>query len=106
MDEYKDFNGHLPVFFSADTKVEILKTLAEIKQQLNDLQKSPELKLKQVKAVKDDDGHWYVIPAEMENEFFELLVSDMENEYEKFNQVFGAYATGGDLNLKQLYAVI
>lgn len=62
--------------------------------------------LKKVAAVKDGDGHWYVIPAEMRSEFYEMLEKGEADEYEAFNEKFGDYATGGDLNLVQLYAEI
>lgn len=62
--------------------------------------------LKKVVAVKDNDGHWYVIPAEMKDQFSAELEKGEEDEYETFNEKFGDYSTGGDLNLIQLYAEI
>ena len=60
--------------------------------------------LKKVKAVEDYDGHWFVIPNELEKEFFK----DLENEefvaYGDFSEKYGKYQTGGCLNLTQLYA--
>lgn len=35
--------------------------------------------------MSDDDGHWYLIPVELEKEFTELLDS---GEYDKFNDKF------------------
>ena len=57
-----------------------------------------------VKAVKDDSGHWYVIP----NDLYDQFNRDCENEdmadSGEFDDAYGQYRTGGDLNLVQLYA--
>lgn len=59
-----------------------------------------------VKAVEDESGHWYVIP----NDFFEQFYKDAEDyelcESGEFDNKYGKYRTGGDLNLIQLYAKI
>lgn len=65
--------------------------------------------IQKVKAISDDDGHWYVVPDDLANEFRMLLrriyadVDDyvLQND---FNAKFGRYRTGGDLNNIQLYA--
>ena len=79
--------------------------------------------LQKVKAVQDNDLHWYVIPEEMEDQFNLLLegfglphsaYSDITDELyeergrreEQFDNMFSKYMTGGDLNLVQLYADI
>lgn len=62
--------------------------------------------LQKVKAVEDGDGHWYVIPADMEDVFYNMLEKGEEDEYEAFNDKFADYMTGGGLNLIQLYAEI
>jgi len=58
--------------------------------------------LKAVIATQDDSGHWYVIPNELEQTFYKDLQDDSDN----FDEIYGQYRTGGDLNLVQLYAVI
>lgn len=62
--------------------------------------------MRPVKVIQDDDCHWYVIPADMAQTFYELLEAGEQDEYVKFNDTFGEYRTGGDLNLIQLYAVL
>lgn len=52
-----------------------------------------------VYAVKDRDGHWYVIPYKMKDEFYFLL----ESNEESFEEIFSSYRTGGNLNLVELY---
>ena len=56
-----------------------------------------------VKAVKDDSGHWYLIPNQ---KYYQFMV-DLQNEdmidSGNFDELYGEYRTGGDLNLKQLY---
>ncbi len=63
-------------------------------------------KLQPVFATKDDDGHWYVIPKDQMLLFCKLLDEGLNDEWEEFNERFGQYRTGGDLNLIQLYAEI
>jgi len=62
--------------------------------------------MKKVKAVKDDSGHWYVIP----NDLYEEFIKDEQNgdmiDSGKFDEKYGKYMTGGDLNLIQLYAEV
>lgn len=71
------------------------------------------MNLQKVKAVKDDDGHWYVIPNEKEERFNTLVeMSEYESNpnWESFEaeliDEFSKYMTGGDLNCTQLYADI
>lgn len=51
------------------------------------------------RVVQDEDGHWYVIPYKMKDEFDFLLESNEDD----FIEVFDSYRTGGDLNLVELY---
>jgi hypothetical protein len=63
--------------------------------------------MKKVDAKTDGDGHWFVIPSDMGEEFAYLLEKGEEaDDYEEFENKFGKYSTGGDLNLVQLYAEI
>lgn len=61
-------------------------------------------KIQKVKAFKDDDGHWYVIPNELAETFYTDLENGEADEWESFNAKYAEYRTGGDLNLVQLYA--
>lgn len=56
-----------------------------------------------VVAMQDNDSQWYVIPANLQSEFNDLLEKGEHDEYESFNDEFSDYMTGGDLNLTQLY---
>lgn len=62
--------------------------------------------LKRVYITQDDDGHNYVIPYELKDEFKSDLegLSD-ENIYE-WDDKYGQFSTGGDVNLIDLYAKI
>lgn len=62
--------------------------------------------LRKVYPVEDGDGHWYVIPFELKDEFFKDEENGVEDEYEAFIEKYSQYKTGGDLNLIQLYAEI
>ena len=57
----------------------------------------------QVKPVKDDSGHWYVVPNDLYNQF--LIDSENEDMCDsgEFDEKYGEYRTVGDLNLVQLY---
>jgi len=62
--------------------------------------------LQKVSATKDDSGHWYVIPDGMLSEFR----SDEDNasmvDSGQFDDKWGGYRTGGDINKVQLWAEI
>lgn len=61
---------------------------------------------REVKAVQDESSHWYIIPNELENEFYE----DSENvemaDSGEFDDKYREYSTGGCLNNVQLYTRI
>lgn len=61
--------------------------------------------MEKVKALRDDSGHWYLIPNELEESFN----TDSENikfcDSGGFDDKYGKYRTGGDLNLVQLYII-
>lgn len=56
-----------------------------------------------VKCVQDNDGHWYIIPNHMLMAFNRDLENDVMIELGHFDETYGVYRTGGDLNLQQLY---
>ena len=58
-----------------------------------------------VKAVTDNDGHWFVIPNEIKNKFYKDLDNEDFVDSGEFDNINGKYRTGGDLNLVQLYAL-
>lgn len=63
-------------------------------------------KFKAVYCTQDDCGHWYIVPLELKDQFNAYLDTDMDEDYdlqEEFEEKFGKYRTGGDLNLEQLY---
>lgn len=62
--------------------------------------------MQKVKAVKDESGHWYVIPAEREQEFDKDLEDEGMLDNGEFDNKWRKYRTGGDLNRIQLYAEI
>jgi hypothetical protein len=63
-------------------------------------------KIQKVKAVTDDSGHWYVIPYIMADVFYEDLEDESLVDSGKFDDKWGCYRTGGDLNSIQLWAEI
>jgi hypothetical protein len=62
--------------------------------------------MQKVKAVKDDSGHWYVIPNKYVEEFWSNLNNEDFVDNGGFDNKYGQYRTGGDLNSVQLYAKI
>ena len=51
----------------------------------------------------DVDGDWYVIPNQLESQFCEDMEDEELIEDGDFSDKYSEYATGGDLNLTQLY---
>lgn len=62
--------------------------------------------MEKVKVIKDESGHWYVIPNNLVNEFRRDEQDEDFVDSGKFDEKYGKYMTGGDLNLIQLYADI
>ena len=62
--------------------------------------------LRKVKAIQDDDCHWYVLPIEMVDEFYKDEKNSEFVDSGGFGNKYGQYMTGGDLNLIQLYAEV
>lgn len=60
--------------------------------------------LKKVKAIQDESGHWYVIPDELIDDFLKDEMNEEMIDSGKFDDKWGNYMTGGNLNLVQLYA--
>lgn len=65
---------------------------------------------REVKVVQDDDGHNYVIPAELYERWSKLAEDSYSpqndiNAFEEFEREFAHFRTGGDLNLT-LYAKV
>lgn len=61
--------------------------------------------MKKVKAL-EVDGDWYIIPNEMYNQFNEDCEDEDLAESGEFDNKWGGYRTGGDLNLIQLWAEV
>lgn len=62
--------------------------------------------MKKVYPVQDDDGHWYVIPFELKDEFLSDLDGLGDDNIYEWDDKYRRYMTGGDLNLVQFYAEI
>lgn len=62
--------------------------------------------LQHVKAVQDNDGRWYVIPAIMGFSFYMDLQDEDVVESGQFSKRWGRYKTDGDLNSVELWAQI
>ncbi len=60
--------------------------------------------MQEVKAIQDNDGHWYVIPNDLLSDFLKDEQDESLIDSGKFDDKYGKYRTGGDLNLIQLYA--
>ena len=58
--------------------------------------------LERVVALQDESGDWYVIPVDLRESFF-LDNENMDDTGDKFENKYGEYKTGGDLNLIPLY---
>jgi len=60
-------------------------------------------KFEKVKAVQDDSSHWYIIPNDILKDFYIDLEDEQIVDSGEFDNKYGKYRTGGDLNLIQLY---
>lgn len=67
---------------------------------LRELEETP----RKVKAWTDDSGHWYIIPNDIEDDFINDLADEEMVDSGQFDNKYGQYRTGGDLNNIQLYA--
>lgn len=57
-----------------------------------------------VKIANDGDGHWYVLPEYLYKDFnIDLEDTEMLDSGE-FSAKYGKYATGGDINIVELFA--
>jgi hypothetical protein len=59
--------------------------------------------MEKVKAIKDESGHWYVLPIYLVDDFYKDEQDENFVDSGKFDNKYGKYMTGGDLNLIQLY---
>jgi hypothetical protein len=59
--------------------------------------------MQKAKAVQDDSCHWYVMPNEMVESFYKDMCDEDYVDSGKFDEKYGMYRTGGDLNNIQLY---
>ena len=60
--------------------------------------------MEKVKVIQDESGHWYVIPNDLLDEFSDDEENESMVDSGKFDEKWGEYRTGGDLNLVQLWA--
>ncbi len=60
--------------------------------------------MQKVKAIQDDSCHWYVLPIDLVDEFDKDGQDEDFVDGGGFDDKYGKYRTGGDLNLIQLYA--
>ena len=64
------------------------------------------MKIEKVKAVQDNDSHWYILPNYLLEEFESDLLNEELEESGEFGEKYDQYRTNGDLNNIQLYAEI
>lgn len=79
-------------------------TEPEILKQLTPIELPSDEEIEKVKAIKDESGHWYIIPNELVKEFHKDESNEDMIDSGEFGNKWGGYMTGGGLNLVQLYA--
>ena len=82
-----------------------VKSFGQFNENLN-ISDVSDSKIQKVKAIKDESGHWYVVPNDIVNDFRKDEQDEDFVDSGEFDDKYGKYRTGGDLNLVQLYAVI
>ena len=63
-------------------------------------------KLKPVMVIQDESSDWFVIPKDLYFEFRKDERNEDLVDSGQFDQKWGGYRTGGDINLVQLYAEV
>lgn len=59
--------------------------------------------MKRVYLTSDDDGHNYIIPFELKEDFETIMEKGYDtDDFDEFEEKFGQYATGGDYNQDEL----
>lgn len=56
-----------------------------------------------VHPAQDNAWNWYILPNELNDQFQEDLENEDMLDSGEFDDKYGQYMTGGDLNLVQLY---
>ncbi len=64
------------------------------------------MQIEKVKAVQDNESHWYIIPNCLMEEFESDLLNEDLQESGEFGEKYDQYRTHGDLNNIQLFAEI
>jgi len=60
-------------------------------------------KYTEVFVSQDDCGHWYVVPKELETQWSSDIWNDTMADSGEFDEKYGRFRTGGDINLVQLF---
>ena len=79
-------------------------TNCEVLNQLTPIELPNDEEIEKVKVIKDESGHWYIIPNKLVKEFYKDESNEDMIDSGEFGNKWGGYMTGGDLNLVQLYA--
>jgi hypothetical protein len=79
-------------------------TVYEALKNLTPIELPSDEEIEKVKAIKDESGHWYIIPNELVKEFHKDESNEDMIDSGEFGNKWGGYMTGGGLNLVQLYA--
>ena len=61
--------------------------------------------MEKVKAVKDDDGHWFLIPNDLAESFYDDFENEAFVDSGEFDDKYRKYMIG-NINSVQLYAEI
>lgn len=64
------------------------------------------MEYKRVYLTEDDDGHWYVLPYELSDQFYYDQQNEQLVDSGEFDNKYGQYRTGGSLNLVEFYIKI
>ena len=64
------------------------------------------MQIEQVKVVSDDNGHWYVIPNSLIDDFEKDLLNEELCKSGEFSEKYELYATGDCINNVQLFAEV
>lgn len=59
-----------------------------------------------VKVLTNDFDHWYIVPNDLAVHFLKDLGDESMSDSGEFDEKYGRYKVGVNINFKQLYAVL
>ncbi len=104
----KEYHGKNIQGFLIDNADELLQYMSRIEVKAVSLTVDQSDEKVRVSIVQDDSSHWYVIPYELEDDFYKTDpdIDADDEQWEEFTVKYSKYMVGGDINSVPLFANI